>query len=119
VFDGRQLTEETVHHYDAAGRLARSVTTHEPLWLEIDQVEILALAEYRAGLCPLHGGPLEECQSRGSWEPDYKVEISRCHATYARLAAMESDEIKGMAAERGGSLLLGTRLLNRPPLRKG
>jgi hypothetical protein len=38
--------------YDRRGRLARSVTTRESEWTEQDRAELLALALYRAQLCP-------------------------------------------------------------------
>ena len=55
--------EETRHFYNRRGRLVRSVTVREPEWTEQDRAEILALGLYRSRLCPLHGGPIEECTS--------------------------------------------------------
>lgn len=119
MFDGRELVEETVHEYDDQGRLVRSVTTREAMWTELDQAKILALGMYRATLCPSCHRPMDECQSYNGWEPEFKVDVARCHATYARLAAKESDELKGMFADRGESVLIGTTLLNKPPRRRG
>ncbi|HEX5543678.1 MAG TPA: hypothetical protein VFX60_19345 [Micromonospora sp.] len=118
MFDGRELGETTTHEYDAAGRLVRSTTVREAEWTEQDQAEILALAEYRAMLCPLCHRPMDECQSQPGWEPEYRVDVRRCHATYARLDAAEDDELRGMFARHGGSVLVGTRLINEPPRRR-
>lgn len=41
-----------MYEYDDAGRVVRSVTTREAEWTEQDRAELLALAVYRAGLCP-------------------------------------------------------------------
>ena len=54
--EGREPVEVTEHDYEN-GVLVRSVTTREPLWTEQDTAEILALGEYRAGLCDCCGLP--------------------------------------------------------------
>lgn len=73
--------------YDRRGRLKRSVTTSEPEWTEQDRAEILALAEYRRRLCPLHGGPLTECTSHEDTGPQFVVGKKRCRAQDAVLTA--------------------------------
>lgn len=60
--------------------MVRSVTTREPEWTEQDRGEILALALYRSQLCPLHGGPLDECTFEGA-EARFEVPLpTRCRA---------------------------------------
>lgn len=39
------------HEYDDEGRLVRTVVTREPEWDDESRAEMLALAEYDAGIC--------------------------------------------------------------------
>lgn len=63
------------------------MTTREPEWTEEDQAWILALALYRAGLCPNCGRPMRECTAAGA-DGKYEADLpARCHATTALLIA--------------------------------
>lgn len=75
--DGREPGEVTEHEYDGE-RLVRSITTREPLYTDRDRAELLALAEYRAELCPVCGGPLAECTSHEATGPKFKASAVRC-----------------------------------------
>jgi hypothetical protein len=48
------------------------VTTREPRYTDQDRAELLALAEYRAGLCAVCGGPAAECQSHELTGPKFR-----------------------------------------------
>jgi hypothetical protein len=65
--------------------LIRSVTTNEPLFTDQDRAELLALALYRASLCPLCGRPVEVCTSHEETGPEFKVTYTACRATAAQL----------------------------------
>ncbi|MFC6017803.1 hypothetical protein ACFP2T_16500 [Plantactinospora solaniradicis] len=65
------------------------MSTPEPEWSEEDQAWMLALAEYRAGLCPACRRPLRECADPDA-DGGYTVPSpTRCHATTALLIAQE------------------------------
>lgn len=81
--DGREPAEVTEHEYDAGGRLVRSVTIREPEFTEQDRGELLALAVYREGLCPLCGRPLEVCTSHEETGPEFTANFTACRATLA------------------------------------
>lgn len=74
--------------HDAHGRVVSS--TPEPEWSEQDQAWMLALAEYRAGLCPACGQELRVCadpEGDGNWTVPPPT---RCHATTAMSIAQKS-----------------------------
>ena len=78
----------TRHVYDRRGRLIRSVTTREPEWTELDQAEVLALAEYRASLCPCGCGfPAADTTAPEATGPVFVVGRSTCNARLALLEA--------------------------------
>ena len=79
------------------------MTTREPEWTEQDQAELLALGVYRAGLCPLHGGPLADCTSHEDDGPQFVAKKIRCRATDALIA--EQDTVRN---PRPGALLWRT-----------
>lgn len=61
----------------------------EPEWDDAEQTAILALQAYRATLCPLCGGPIAVCTNPEN-ERRFKGGLPiRCHATTARVVAME------------------------------
>jgi hypothetical protein len=79
---GGELPEVTEHEYDG-GRLVRSVTTRLPEWDDEQRGWMLALAAYRASLCPSCGRPLSVCadpESEGKW---VVPPARRCFATTA------------------------------------
>jgi len=83
--DGREPVEVTEHQYDDAGRLVRSVTTREPEFTDQDRGELIALAVYREGLCPLCGRPLDVCTSHEDTGPEFAATWTACRATLAIL----------------------------------
>jgi hypothetical protein len=77
-------------------RLVRSVTTSEPRWTEQDRAEALALAAYRAALCPGGcGQPVEESTAHYEHGPGYDVGRTTCRACVALVEAQR-------AADDGG-----------------
>lgn len=61
------------------------MTTREPRFTEQDRGELLALAEYKAGLCPLCGQLLDICTSHEQGGPQFAAEYTVCRATLTRL----------------------------------
>jgi hypothetical protein len=88
--DGREPAEVTEHEYDAAGRLIRSTTNRESRFTEADRAELLALAAYRAGLCPVCGGPLDVCTSHEATGPKFVASRVRCRRTDAVIVARDA-----------------------------
>ncbi|MFG1659086.1 hypothetical protein ACGFIY_21395 [Micromonospora chersina] len=66
------------------------MTTREPEWTEQDRAEQLALALYRSKLCPLHGGPLDECTSNEETGVQFDVTRSTCRAQMAVIEAKQA-----------------------------
>ncbi|MCZ7440811.1 hypothetical protein O7598_30790 [Micromonospora sp. WMMC241] len=62
----------------------------EPEWTEQDRAEILALGLYRAGLCPLHGGPLSECTTPEESGAQFEADRSTCRARLALIEAQRA-----------------------------
>lgn len=82
-----------MYEHDQGGRLVRATTTREAEWTELDQAEMLALAEYRSSLCPLHGGPLEECQTgERDGGPVFEAHGIRCRVRFEQLLVQAGDE---------------------------
>jgi hypothetical protein len=74
--------------YDRRGRLIRSVTTREPEWTERDQAEVLALALYRASLCPCGcGHQVADTTSHEETGPAFAASRTACRARLAQLEA--------------------------------
>lgn len=74
----------TSYEYDETGRLVSS--RPEPEWGDREQTLVLALAEYRAGLCSC-GDPRDVCsapESEGRYEVHGPI---RCHKETALLIA--------------------------------
>ena len=76
----------------ADGLVVRSVTYREPLYTEQDTALLLALAEYRAQLCPACGGPLAECTSHEATGPTFTAEFVRCRRRDALSMAQNAKE---------------------------
>lgn len=74
--DGREPATVTEHEYDELGRPIRSIATSEPRFTEQDLAELLALGEYRAGLCPLCGRPLDVCTSEEADPKSPKFDVA-------------------------------------------
>lgn len=70
--------------------LVRAVTVREPLYTEADRAELLALGEYRAGICPVCGGQLVECTSHESTGITFKPSRVRCRRRDAVLIEQAS-----------------------------
>lgn len=84
------------------------MTTREAAWTELDQAEMFALAEYRQSLCPLHHGPLEECQTaEDKGGPEFTPQAIRCRAQYDVIAAQETDS--RMKDKPGSMIWLATK----------
>jgi hypothetical protein len=89
--EGREPASETTYVYDRRGRLLRSITRRESSFTEQDRAELIALALYREQLCPLHGGPLSECQVKeGEPMPSFVASSSYCHAQVEKIEAMNA-----------------------------
>jgi hypothetical protein len=85
---GEEPGEITEYEYDESGRLARSVTIRVPEWDDEQRGWMLALAVYRARLCPQCGRPLSVCTDPDSESEWLVPPARRCYATTAlRLAA--------------------------------
>ena len=82
--DGWEPAETTVHEYDG-GRLVRSVTSREPEWSEQDRAWLLALAGWRASLCPCGCGlPAEQTLAHENDGHTFVVQPpTRCRARTA------------------------------------
>lgn len=64
------------------------MTTREPLYSEQDRAELLALALYRDGLCPLCKRPIEVCTSDETQSrTEFVASYVPCRATMAILAS--------------------------------
>jgi hypothetical protein len=61
------------------------VTTREPEYTDRDRGELIALAVYREGLCPLCGRPLDVCTSHEETGPEFAADYVPCRATLAIL----------------------------------
>jgi hypothetical protein len=77
----------TCHEYDEAGRLVSS--RPEPEWDELQRSWMLALGEYRAGLCPCGcGHPMRDTISSEATGPAFHVPPpARCRARDALVQA--------------------------------
>lgn len=74
------------------------MTTRAPLFTEQDRAELLALAEYRASLCPCGCGyPVAETTAHWTVGPEYDATKVTCRARAAL------NEAKRGAAERDKS----------------
>jgi hypothetical protein len=72
--------------------LVRSVTTREPEWTELDRAEVLALAEYRASLCPCGCGYLtSDTTSRWETGPEFDATHTTCRARAALVEAQNAE----------------------------
>lgn len=92
MLDGREPVEVTEYEYDAAGRLIRAVTTRESEWLPEDRAEALALAAYRASLCPSGcGQPVGESTSHYEDGPEYHAKATTCRACAALAEAQRAE----------------------------
>lgn len=67
------------------------MTTREPRYTVQDRAELLALAMYRDGLCPLCGKPQRVCISHEEVGPDFEPTYTVCRATLARI-----EKVRGM-----------------------
>lgn len=77
---GRQRVSVTEYVYDDAGRLLRSVTTHDAEWSEMDLGNAKAHRRNEADRCPGCGLPLSETtltENEGAYEAPPPT---RCHA---------------------------------------
>lgn len=64
------------------------MTTREPEWLDEDRAEVLALAEYRASLCPGGCGyQLSDTTTHEDTGPSFDAKSTTCRACAARLEA--------------------------------
>lgn len=96
--------ELTEHEYDEQGRLVRSVAIREPLWTEQDSAEVLALTEYRAGLCPCCGLPKSLVQGHERDAPRFVVGKRYCWARKT-LAETQAQWAKGRDPKPGDGAL--------------
>ena len=92
----------TVHEYDDAGRMVRSVTTSEAEWDDDARDAAVALAAYEADLCPGCRQPLAETTDPAR-EDRYTAGLAvRCH----RCTATERAGEKYQDSPQPGALLI-------------
>lgn len=89
--------------------LVRAVTIREPLYTHEDRAELLALAEYRAGMCPACGGPLVECTSHEASGITFEASRLRCRRKDAVLIAQDGLE----NTQRADALVWSTTTIRR------
>lgn len=71
--------------------MVRSITTREPTWTEQDRAEALALAEYRASLCPGGCGfGVDETTTHEDHGPEFTATKTTCRACASRLEAQRA-----------------------------
>lgn len=95
----------TQYEYDDSGLLVRSVTSRESRWTEQDRAEVLALADYRDGLCPCGcGHQMAETLSHEEKGPQFIADRVVCRARLqlieAQIAAEDPDKPNPYAAAR-------------------
>lgn len=78
--EGREPEEVTEYEYDENRLLVRSTTTREAEWTELDVAEVLALGEYRAGLCDCCGMPKSQVWAHERDAPNFVVSKRYCLA---------------------------------------
>lgn len=66
---------------------------------------MLALAEYRAGLCPLCGRSVRVCTSHEETGPGFVAEYTACRATLAQLEKRRSLTKDGKPSENAPAYL--------------
>lgn len=67
------------------------MTTREPRWTEQDRAEVLALAEYRASLCPCGCGyPVADTTAHWEVGPEYDATHTTCRARAALVEAQNA-----------------------------
>lgn len=94
-----------MYEYDDAGRLLRAVTTREAEWDDTEREWMLALADYRANLCPLCGRHLSICTDPVN---EGRVKVgppTRCHFTTAVEKAREP--YRGKATQASALMFSG------------
>lgn len=78
-----------------------AVTTRDAEWTDRDREEMLALAEYRAGICPNGcGHPLAETTTHDDTGPAYSVHRKTCRACAARLESVRASDDGGSGDSR-------------------
>jgi len=81
--------------------VTRTESVSEPEWTDEDRAEVLALAEYRASLCPNGcGQPLSESTSHADVGPEYDTRRTTCRACAEMLAARRADDDGGKGDSR-------------------
>lgn len=96
----------TFFSYDDEDRMVASKPEVE--WDETQQNYMLALADYRATLCPVCGGPMADCTAPEN-ERKFKTDLpTRCHRQTATLAAQEGIEKSSFP----GALMFRTVLMD-------
>ena len=63
------------------------MTVREPRFTEQDHAELIALAVYREGLCPLCGRPRSQCSPDDESIPDFHTTSVYCHAAVSQVEA--------------------------------
>lgn len=81
------------------------MTTREPEWTEDDLAELLALAEYRAGLCECCGLPAAQTQEHEAQAPRFVVSKKFCLARRT-LAETQAAFFKNRRESPGDAALL-------------
>jgi hypothetical protein len=82
------------HEYDDQGRIVRTVVTREPEWDDDSRAEMLALAEYEAGMCSgcgLHRSLCSDPSNHFTFEFDVCT-VAAGWAQWGRKVADEDDK---------------------------
>jgi predicted Fe-S protein YdhL (DUF1289 family) len=100
-FTGWEPVEHTRYEYDDDGRLIHSTTTREPEWDDIDQAIIACYVDYKNGLCPDCGRPLDEAlkdlNKPDDQQPQYRGFYHWCLACYALERAQHKESERDQA----------------------
>ncbi|GHE47287.1 hypothetical protein GCM10017673_56410 [Streptosporangium violaceochromogenes] len=100
---GRCAQATTEYVYDTDGRLARSVTTWEPRWLDEDLAWARAYLREKADGCPGCGLPMSETTAMQDGGPVHSYTVpppARCHACDARIKAQDEHTKRGTKREQ-------------------
>ena len=112
---GWEPATTTTYQYDESGRVARTVTTSEPLWDQWDHYLMIALQEFRDMHCSQCGQLLSECMVPDSmtekelayWSAKhYEAGYNRCGSCYR--ISYEQGVMRSMEKDKSEEYASGT-----------